>query len=142
MGLLGACAAQPSELDGPVAYRAFSLTGSSRALQLAADGSASLHLTREAGESTDSSGTASAPALTALRDDIAAADLGSLSGDYTCSDLGCDEPTMFRTLVVESGGTTTQISVAGGISDARLPAGLAKVLQDLDAIAMQLDTGS
>jgi len=145
VGLLGACTAQPSvELDGPVAYTKFGFTGSSSELQLTVRGSASLHAEREAGSPQDFTGNASAAVLAALRDDIAAADLGSLASEYTCPDPVCDAPEPFRTVTVEVGGATTQISVDRHVSNARLPAGLVKVLQDLDAITTQLasSTGS
>ncbi len=89
-------------------------------------------------------GNASAAALAALRDDIAAADLGSLSSEYTCPDPACKAPEPFRTVTVEVGGATTQISVDIYVSNAQLPAVLVKVFQDLEAITTQLtsSTGS
>ena len=143
VGLLGACAPAPSvELDGAVAYNTSGVPGSWSTLQLAINGSASLHVAREAGSSQDFTGNASAAALTALRDDIATADLGSLSSEYRCTDLVCDAPEPPRTLVVEVGGVTTTISVEGRISNAQLPEGLVTVFRDLEATAKQLSSST
>jgi hypothetical protein len=138
--LLGACTAQPSgELDGSVAYSTSSLLGSSTALQLAVNGYASLHIEREGGSPQDFTGSASAAALAALRDDIAAADLPSLPGEYHCADFApCDAPEPSREVVAKADGATTPISVDARISNAELPAGLVKVFQDLDDITTQL----
>ena len=144
VGLLGACTAEPArvELDGPVAYNTYGFPGSWTALQVAVDGSASLHIAIEAGRPRDFTGNASSAALAALRDDIAAADVGSLASEYTCPDPRCDAPEPRRTLVVEVAGTSTQISVDSQVSNAQLPAGLAKVFQDLEAMSVQLSSST
>jgi hypothetical protein len=56
----------------------------------------------------------------------------------------CDAPEPYRTLTVEVGRATTQISVDRHVSNAQLPAGLVKGFQDLEAITIQLtsSTGS
>jgi hypothetical protein len=146
VGLLGACAAQPAhpsvEFDGPVSYTTTGFPGSGSELHLMVNGSASLHISIEAGTPRDFTGQASAAELAALHDDIAAADLGSLSHEYTCPDTACDAPEPIRTIVVEASGGTTQISVDSRVSDAQLPARLVKVFQDLEAIAAQLSSSA
>jgi hypothetical protein len=142
LGLFSACTAQPAprdvKLDEPVAYNTFSVRGSGSSLQLTVDGAVTLRLLREAGVPRDFTGMTSAAALAALRDDIAAADLGSLSATYTCTASVCDGPTFFRTLIVEVGGETTQIQMDPGVSNTQLPSRLARVLQELDALSEQL----
>lgn len=141
LGVFSACTAQPAEPVEPVAYNKFSVFSHSE-LQLMANGSASLHTQGEARLPEEFTGMTSRAALAALRDDIAAADLGSLSATYTCPALVCDAPEPARTLIVEVGGATTQIAVDGRIGNAQLPAGLGRVLQDLDTLSTQLTSTS
>jgi hypothetical protein len=138
--LLGACTSQHSSaLDGPVDYQV--VEGFARIktnVHLELDGSASKQVMAGTGPTMMTSGTVEPAAINALRDDIAAVDLASFRDDYNCADFACGADFPVATLAIAADGSTKQIRVDRGISDKDLPAGLVKILADLDAIVRDL----
>ena len=147
--VVGACASHTtnnnssgdgsSHLDGPVDYKTeggFIRTTTSVHVEL--DGSATKQVTSGAGPTKMTSGTLEAADLDGLRDDIAAVDLKSLRDSYNCGEFKCGADFPVATLTIAADGTTKQILVDRGISDADLPPGLVTILADLDAIVSKL----
>jgi hypothetical protein len=146
---LAACTSPPppeeqpphaSQLDGPVDYvRGSGFYGESSSLHLELDGAAIRKRTRTPDPTITTTGTITAVMLDQLRDDIAAVDLASFRSSYSCAELPCQyNDAGGAALDIAADGRTTHISIDLGLADSAVPAGLATIVADLDAIALQV----
>lgn len=144
--VVGACASHSSSnstggshLDGPVDYKTEGgFVRITTSVHVELDGSATKAVTSGSGPTKMTSGTLAATDIDGLRDDIAAVDLASLRADYNCGAAKCGADFPVATLTIAADGTTKQILVDRGISNADLPPGLVMILDDLDAIVSKL----
>jgi hypothetical protein len=138
--VLGACTSQHSSiLDGAIDYQVsdgFVATTTSMHLELG--GSATKQVMTRTGPTKMTSGMVATAMIDALRNDIAAVDLAELRDDYSCADFPCRTDFPVDMLTISADGSMKTIRVDRGISDQNLPAGLVRILTDLDTIINQL----
>jgi hypothetical protein len=132
--------AHSSQLDGPIDYSAGSgFLGSSMSLHIELDGSVVRTVTNLPDPAIVTTGTVAGSLIDALRGDVAAVDVASFRDHYSCDELPCDlEDAGGAALTIAADGSTTHISVDGAIDRADLPAGLTRILDDIDEISSQL----